>query len=285
MPYLEAADGNEIHFRDWGSGTPVVLIHGWPITGDMWENQANYLVSHGARVITYDRRGFGLSGHTWDGYDYDTFAGDLHALIEELDLEDAVLVGFSMGGGEVVRYLSEYGEERVSKAVLVSAVTPFLLKTEDNPDGIDEKEFDKIGTALLEDRNSFLSEFGSKFYGRSVINHTVSDAVLQWTQAMTYTASLRSIVASAKAWSTTDFREDMKRITIPVRVIHGTSDSTVPIDQSARKAMKFLTNATLSEYEGEPHGLFMTAPDKLNAELLDFIQLDSRVGGSSHVAL
>lgn len=271
MGYVAAQDGTEIFYRDMGSGRPVVLIHGWPLNADSWDKQANFLVEQGLRVISYDRRGFGRSGQSANGYDYDTLAADLHALIEKLDLTDATLVGFSMGGGEVVRYLSRYGTSRVSKAVLVSAVTPYLAKTDDNPDGVDPKVFQENEEQLRKDRFAFLKDFGPKFYGRSVVHHTVSEPELEWTQMMASTGSLRSTLATAKSWSSTDFREEMKRITIPVLVIHGTSDHTIPIDVSGRRSAKLLPNATLSEYEGEPHGLLLTAADRLNEELLKFI--------------
>ena len=271
MAYVVAQDGTEIFYRDLGHGRPVVLIHGWPLNGDSWDKQSNYLAEHGLRVISYDRRGFGRSGQTAQGYDYDTLAADLHALLEKLDLTDATLVGFSMGGGEVVRYLSRYGTSRISKAVLVSAVTPYLLKGDDNPDGVDPKVFEDNEEQLRKDRFAFLNDFGPKFYGRSAVHHTVSEPVLQWTQSMASTGSLRSTLATAKSWAETDFREEMKRITIPVLVIHGTSDHTVPIDASGRRSAKLLPNAILSEYDGEPHGLFLTAADRLNEELLQFV--------------
>ena len=271
MAYVIAQDGTEIFYRDLGYGRPVVLIHGWPLNGDSWDKQSNFLAEHGLRVISYDRRGFGRSGQTAQGYDYDTLAADLHALIEKLELTDATLVGFSMGGGEVVRYLSRYGTQRVSKAVLVSAVTPYLMKGDDNPDGVDPKVFEDNEEQLRKDRFAFLNDFGPKFYGRSAVHHTVSEPVLQWTQLMASTGSLRSTLATAKSWAETDFREEMKRITIPVLVIHGTSDHTVPIDASGRRSAKLLPNAILSEYDGEPHGLFLTAADRLNEELLQFV--------------
>lgn len=271
MAYVTAKDGTEIFYKDWGTGAPVVLIHGWPVHGDMWEKQATFLSEHGLRTIVYDRRGFGRSGQPWSGYDYDTMAADLNAIMEKLDLRGATLVGFSMGGGEVVRYLSRYGSSRVTKAVLVSAVTPFLLKTGDNPDGVDAKVFEGIEQEIRKDRPAFLKEFGQKFFGRTALKHTVSEAVLEWSQTMALTGSLRATLAAAKAWSTTDFRQEMKGITIPMLVIHGTSDATVPIDVSGRRAAKLLPNAKLSEYDGEPHGLFITAADRLNEELLQFI--------------
>ena len=272
MPYLKTSDNTEIHYRDWGTGIPVVLIHGWPLNGDMWEKQAEHLAANGLRAITYDRRGFGLSSQPWNGYDYDTFAADLHMLMEGLDLKGAVLVGFSMGGGEVARYLSRYGSSRVARAVLVSAVTPYLMETADNPEGVDPETFQKIEASLREDRFAFLKDFATGFYGRSLINRTVSDAVLQWSFGAASMASLHSTLASAQAWSTTDFREDLRAITVPLLVIHGTSDQTVPIEKSARRVPQLVPGAILVEYEGEPHGLFLTAANRLNADLLEFAE-------------
>jgi pimeloyl-ACP methyl ester carboxylesterase len=271
MPYITTEDDVDIYFRDWGTGTPVVLIHGWPLNGDMWERQANFLVENGYRVITYDRRGFGRSEQPSDGYDYDTLAADLNELIEELDLQEAVLVGFSMGGGEVIRYLSNFGAKRVSKAVLVSAIPPYLLKTADNPEGVDPEVFDKIGQQLREDRADFLKSFGPKFYGRGVLNHTVSEAVLEWTLSIAFTSTLRPTLATAVSWSTTDFREEMRGVQVPVLIIQGTGDSTVPIDASGRRSVQILPNADIIEYEDEPHGLFITASDRLNSDLLEFL--------------
>ncbi len=271
MPFIITEDEVELFYQDWGTGRPVVLIHGWPLNSDMWEKQALFLAEHGLRVITYDRRGFGKSDQPWGDYDYDTLADDLNTLIEGLELEDATLVGFSMGGGEVVRYLSLYGSARVSKAVLLSAVTPYLMKTDDNPDGVDPKIFDDNEEQIRKDRPAFLNDFGPKFFGRSIIKHTVSEPVLEWTQDMALTGSIRATLATANSWATTDFREDLQAISIPVLVIHGTGDGTVPIDNSARRTIKLLPNATLSEYEGEPHGLFLTAADRLNEELLTFL--------------
>ena len=271
MPFIITDDEVELFYQDWGTGRPVILIHGWPVNSDMWEAQAIFLVENGLRVIAYDRRGFGKSDQPWDGYDYDTFAADLNALIEGLELEDVTLVGFSMGGGEVARYLSLYGSASVSKAVLISAVTPYLLKGDDNPDGVDGSVFEGIAQQVRKDRAGFLHSFLPKFFGRTVIKHTVSEPVLEWSRDMALKGSLRATLAAATAWATTDFREDLKTITIPVLVIHGTGDDTVPIDVSGRRTVKLLPNATLSEYDGEPHGLFLTAADRLNHELLTFI--------------
>ncbi len=271
LAFILTQDGTEIYYRDWGAGSPAVLIHGWPLSGDMWEKQATFLAEQDVRVIAYDRRGFGRSGQTWTGYDYDTLASDLNDVLEKLDLRNATLVGFSMGGGEVVRYLSRYGSARVKQAVLVSAVPPFLMKTADNPEGVDPKIFEENEQGIRKDRPAFFHEFGPKFYGRSALKHTVSEPVLEWTHSMAMTGSLRSTLATAHSWSTTDFREEMKRITVPVLVIHGTSDTTVPPDAAGRRFAKLLPNATLIEYDGEPHGLFLTAADRLNRDLLQFI--------------
>ncbi|MGI4758350.1 MAG: alpha/beta fold hydrolase, partial [Janthinobacterium lividum] len=255
----------------WGTGAPVVLIHGWPLTSASWESQARVLAENGYRVIAYDRRGFGRSDWAAGGYEYNTLASDLNDLLEALDLRGATLVGFSMGGGEVARYLGTYGSARVSKAVLVSAVTPYLLQTDDNPDGVPKKTFDDIAANLKKDRPDFLKTFGKMFYGYSMVHHTVSEAMLEFTQAMALTGSPDATLKLARAWSETDFRGDLAKITIPTLVIHGTGDDTIPIDKSARRTVSLLANAELLEYDGAPHGLNATHPDKLNADLLAFL--------------
>ena len=275
MPYLDATDGTEIYYYDWGAGKPVILIHGWPLTSASWEYQARVLADSGFRVIAYDRRGFGRSGWPYSGYDYNTLASDLNELIETLDLSEAALVGFSMGGGEVARYLGTYGAARIAKAVLISAVTPYLLKTADNPDGVDKSVFDDIVNNLAKDRPAFLQQFGHKFYGRTMVKHTVSEPFLEFTQSMALTASPKATIDLVRAWSEADFRGDLARFTVPTLVIHGTGDSTVPIEIAGRRAAAIIPGAELLEYDGEPHGLTATAPDKLNADLLNFLRRSS----------
>ena len=272
MPYVQAKDGTELHYYDWGTGTPVVLIHGWPLHSASWEYQASFLAENGYRVIAYDRRGFGRSGWPFTGYDYDTLAADLATILETLDLRDATLAGFSMGGGEVARYIASYRAERVSKAVLIGAVTPFLLQTPDNPDGVPGSVFDGIVDALKKDRADFLQNFWPKFYGRTLVHKAVSDPFLEFTQSMAMTGSPVATIELVRSWSATDFRADLAQFTIPTLVIHGTGDATVPIDLSARRAAALIPNAQLLEYEGEPHGLTATAPDRLNADLLTFLR-------------
>ncbi len=271
MPFTKAVDGTELFYNDWGSGKPVVLIHGWPLNSQMWEYQAPVLAANGCRVVAYDRRGFGKSGQPWTGYDYDTMADDLHTLMEALDLRGATLVGYSMGGGEVARYLSRHGAGRVAKAVLLSAVTPMMLKTPDHPDGVDQSVFDKILDGLAADRPNFLASFGKQFFGAGLLNFTVTTEILEWALWMAMAASPKATTDCVRAFSATDFRRDMAAITVPTLVIHGTSDATVPIDVSARAAVQMIPGAKMMEYEGAPHATFFTAKDRLNADLLAFI--------------
>jgi non-heme chloroperoxidase len=271
MPYLQTKDKTGIFYYDWGTGTPIVLIHGWPLSSASWESNARVLADNGYRVIAYDRRGFGRSDWAGTGYDYNTLASDLNDLIEALDLRDATLVGFSMGGGEVARYLATYGTARVSKAALVSAVTPYLLKTSDNPDGVDKEVFDQIVEQLEKDRPDFLKTFSKMFNGVGIVSHPVSEAFLEHWRNDALTASPAATIKLVRTWSETDFRADLAKITIPTLVIHGTSDKTVPIDNSARRAISLLANGELLEYDGEPHGLNATAATKLNNDLLAFL--------------
>jgi len=261
----------ELHYCDYGQGDPIVLIHGWPLAAASWEYQLAELPLHGKRVVAYDRRGFGHSSKPWDGYDYDTLASDLNAILTELDLQNVTLVGFSMGGGEVARYMSRYNGARVARAIFVSAVTPYLLKTDDNPDGVDKSTFDDIIENLGKDRPDFLTSFGKKFYGVGLMSKPVSQATLDWSQNMALMASPRATTACVKAWSETDFRADLATINVPTLFIHGSSDETVPLANSAEQAVKHVPNATLVVYDGEPHGLNVTAKDRLNRDILTFV--------------
>ena len=271
MAFIQTDDGTQLYYNDWGSGRPVVLVHGWPLSADMWSDQAVFLAEQGLRVVAYDRRGFGRSSQPWSGYDYDTLAADLSKVMTELDLRDAALVGFSMGGGEVARYLGRHGGERVAKAALVSAVTPYLLKTPDNPAGVDKSVFDAILEGLHKDRPHFMAGFGAAFFGNSLLDKKVSAETLQWALQMAMQGSLRATLECAKAFAMTDFRPDMAAFTMPTLIIHGTGDKTVPMESSADEAAKLVPSARYIRYDGEPHGLHATAKDRLNQDLLDFI--------------
>ena len=226
MDFIKTTDSSsgeevQLSYKDYGQGRPVVLIHGWPLSKEMWEYQIDDLVSAGFRVIKYDRRGFGKSSKPWNDYDYDTLTADLNSVIEALDLKDAVLVGFSMGGGEAVRYVSKYGSDRVSKLVLISAVTPFLKKTDNNPDGVPGEVFEEMMTQMKKDRIEFLDDFGKKFFGVNLINHPVSSPLLDYYRMLASVAAPRATQQCALAFASTDFRSDVKAIKIPTLIIHG----------------------------------------------------------------
>jgi non-heme chloroperoxidase len=272
MPFIETADKTTLFYNDWGSGPPVVLIHGWPLDSDMWEYQSTFLASQGLRVVAYDRRGFGRSSQPWTGYDYDTLADDLKAVMDGLGLEGATLVGFSMGGGEVARYMSRHNGARVAKAVLVGAVTPYLMQAPDNPDGVPRSVFDGIIEGLQKDRPHFLAAFGKQFFGAGLLNFTVTAEILQWSLMMAMLGSPKATQDCVRALSETDFRQDMAAFRVPTLVIHGDGDATVPPDKSGRVAAKMIPGAELLEYSGAPHGLFFTEKDRLNQDLLAFIR-------------
>lgn len=270
MAFIEARDGTRLFYKDWGTGKPIVLIHGWPLNADMWEYQAPFLAAHGRRVIAYDRRGFGRSDQPWSDYRYDTFADDLASLLDGLDLRDVTLAGFSMGGGEVARYLSRHGAARVSHAVLIAAVTPYLLKAADNPNGADPSVFEQMIEGLRADRPHFLTAFGKQFFGAGMLNFSISGELLQWAGNLALQASPHATIECVKAFSHTDFRRDMAAFTVPTLIIHGDSDATVPADVSAKVAAHLVPSAQLKIYEGAPHALFFTEKDRLNADLLGF---------------
>jgi pimeloyl-ACP methyl ester carboxylesterase len=275
-------DDFQLSYKDYGQGRPVVLIHGWPLSKDMWEYQIDDLVNAGLRVIKYDRRGFGKSGKPWNGYDYDTLTEDLHALLEELDLRDAVLVGFSMGGGEAARYISRYGTDRVSKLVLVSSVLPYLGKTSDNQDGVDQSVFAEMLEQIKEDRIAFLDDFGKKFFGVTLLNKPVSAPLLEYYRSLAAVALPRATVQCALAFANTDFRHDVENINVLTLIIHGSSDETVPINASSDRTARMIPDAVYKVYDGAPHGLFYTHRQQLNQDLIEFCQ--AGIGTAAGVA-
>lgn len=268
----ETGQDVHIYYEDLGQGKPVVFIHGWPLNSKMWEYQVTALIQHGYRCIIYDRRGFGKSDRPGGPYDYDAMAGDLKAIIDGLGLNDITLVGFSMGGGEVARYFSKYGGERVAKVVLVSAVTPYMLKTNDNPEGVPKEVFEGMTEGILADRPAFMQEFNKEFFGVNFLKHPVSDAFLTAALVQQADASPIATLECAKAFAFTDFRADVKKINVPTLIIHGSADKIVPINTSSDQTAKLIPGATFKVYDGAPHGLWMTHKDELNKDLIDFMQ-------------
>lgn len=261
----------ELYYQDFGSGKPVVLIHGWPLSGASWEKQFAALVEAGYRVIAYDRRGFGYSAQPWNGYDYDTFAADLNELMEQLDLRDAALVGFSMGGGEVARYISRYGTERVSRAVLAAAVPPYLYKSADNPDGgLDDATVQRFQNGVKGDRLAFLDEFTRNFFSASG-KLLVSEPQRLYARDIAAFASPKGTLDCTAAFSYTDFRPDLGKITIPTLVIHGDSDAIVPFEVSGRRSHETIKGSELEVIKGGPHGFNVTHAEAFNKRLLAFL--------------
>ena len=275
MPYLKTTTSptTDIYFEDSsGGGQPVVLVHGWPLSHRMWEGQVNALTAAGYRVVAYDRRGFGESGKATGGYDYDTFASDLNDLIEAQGLRDVALVGFSMGGGEVARYIGRYGEGRVAKVVLAGSVTPYLLKTDDNKDGVPEAQFDGMVAAVVKDRIAFLAEFFPAFYKGGLLAPKASDDVLVHAKTVAWPASPLGTQRCITAFGKTDFRADLAKFTVPTLVVHGDSDNIVPFDKSGKRVPDFVKHARLEVIGGAPHGFTATHGDKFNELLLDFLK-------------
>jgi len=262
----------EIYYEDQGSGRPVVLIHGWPLSGRSWEAQVPALVSAGYRVVTLDRRGFGKSSQPWEGYDYDTFAADLDVLMRHLDLRDATLVGFSMGGGEVVRYLSTYGTDRVAKAVLAAAVPPYLYKSADNPEGaLDDATIEGFEKAVREDRIAFLEEFTTNFFAAGSKKDLVSEPLRVYARDIAAFASPKGTLDCIAAFGRTDFRKDLEAVTVPTLVIHGDSDGIVPFEASGKRSHEAIAGSKLVLVESAPHGFNATHAEQFNAALLEFL--------------
>jgi pimeloyl-ACP methyl ester carboxylesterase len=275
MNFINAGKENscniDIYYEDYGSGKPVVLIHGWPLSSSSWEKQIPPLIEAGYRVIAYDRRGFGHSSKPASGYNYDTLAEDLNKIMTKLNLRDATLVGFSMGGGEVARYLSKYGSDRVSKAVFMSAIPPFLLKTSNNPEGVDGSVFDGMKKAIKADRPAFLSEFFSNFYNVDILKGIkISDEVVRLSWNVGAGASPKGTLDCVSAWLV-DFREELKRINIPVLIMHGNADRILPLAATGKRTPEFVKGSRLVVIEGAPHGMNWTHAEEINRELLAFL--------------
>ena len=272
MPYIKTRDGTDLYVKDWGEGRPVVLIHGWPLSSDSWDPQMVALADAGFRAIAYDRRGFGRSGQPWSGYDYDTLTDDLADVMKATGAEDNVtLVGFSMGGGEVARYMTRHQGRGVVSAALIGSVVPYMLKTDDNRHGVDEETLLGIGDGIRRDRPAFFQTFFKDFFGEGYLTSPVSQGTLDWAWRLAMQASLKATLACAESFSFTDFRGDLPNFRVPTLVLHGTGDRTVPIDASARQAAAGIANAQLVEYDGAPHGLFATEGERLTKDLLTFL--------------
>lgn len=272
MDKITIKDGTEIYYKDWGAGQPIVFCHGWPLSADEWDGQMLFFGQRGYRVIAHDRRGNGRSTQTWDGHEMDTYADDLAALFEKLDLNDAILVGHSTGGGEVARYLGRHGAKRVAKAVLISSVPPLMLKTEKNPAGQPRSVFDSLREGLAANRPQFYKDMTLPFYGYNRPGAKISEGIREhwWLQGMM--GGIKAHYDCIKAFSETDFTDDLKKMDVPTLILHGDADQIVPIGTSAMMSAKLVKNATLKVYPGAPHGMCTVDADQVNGDLLAFLK-------------
>ncbi len=277
MPYIETAHsekGNKtkLFYEDYGDGQPIILIHGWPLTHSTWERQIAALTEAGYRCIAYDRRGFGQSSKPWGDYDYSSLAGDLNTLIEKLNLNDVVICGFSMGGGEVVRYFTDFGSSKISKAILISSIIPLVAKKDDNPDGVPADALSGIMENLQDDYPGFARGFGKNYFNADDNKDTVSEGMLDYTWSLAMMASKHATIACAKSWAGTDFRPELKNVDVPTLIVHGTADNVVPIATAGDQAAKGIAQNTYKKFDNAPHGLYVTHTKKLNQTLIDFLK-------------
>jgi non-heme chloroperoxidase len=271
MTMIKTRNGTGLYVKKWGAGRPVIMMHGWPLSADTFDDMAIAIADAGMQAISYDRRGFGRSDQPWNGYDYDTLADDLADVMIACDAQNAALIGFSMGGGEVARYMSRHGGKGVTQAVLIASIVPYMLKTGDNPNGVDPAIFEDMAAQMRSDRAAFFTSFFADFYGVGILSSPVSQEVLDWSASVAMLASLKATLACANAFATTDFRADTAAFNCPTLIIHGTADKTVPIDTSARQAARLIPGAQMIEYDGAPHGLFATHKEQLAEDVLAFL--------------
>ena len=271
MSTITVKDGTTIYYKDWGKGPVVTFSHGWPLSADAWDGQLFFLAQKGFRVVAHDRRGHGRSSQSWAGNDMDGYADDLAALIEALDLKDVTLVGHSTGGGEVTRYIGRHGTKRVAAAILIAAVPPLMVKTPGNPEGLPIEVLDELRSSLAKDRSQFWKDFSISFYGANRIGAPVSQGMLDQFWLWSMQGGLKNLYESIKAFSETDFNEDLKKFDVPTLVMHGEDDQIVPINISGKKSVKLIKGAREIFYPGLPHGLTATNPDQVNADLLEFL--------------
>ena len=276
MSTITTKDGTTIYYKDWGTGPAVTLSHGWPLNSDMWDGQMQFLAQHGYRVVAHDRRGHGRSSQPWTGNDMDGYADDLAAVIDTLNLKDVIMVGHSTGGGEVARYIGRHGTKRVSKAVLIAAVPPLMLKSDANPDGLPLELFDNLRSALIKDRSQTYKEFAALFYGANRTGAHVSEGVLDQFWLWSMQAGLKNVYDSIRAFSETDFSDDLRKFDVPTLVMHGEDDQIVPVKNSAKKSARLIKGAAEIYYPGLPHGLTATHADVVNRDLLAFCEQGRR---------